>query len=92
MKWRTEKHECGVIYEHNSYDSFAKEFKVFRENHSDYLENARKYYQERFSDEAFDRVLTQITEISDPGYERNTQAAGQRLNNKDHSCSRRDLE
>ena len=61
MKWRTNKHKCGAIYDHNSYESFAKEFATFRKNYQDYLENARKYYQERFSDEAFDRCLSQFT-------------------------------
>ncbi|HIA46944.1 MAG TPA: hypothetical protein EYN96_02990 [Candidatus Hydrogenedentes bacterium] len=61
MKWRTDEHKCGVIYDHNSYESFAKEFATFRENYEDYLENVRNYYQERFSDEAFDGCLSQIT-------------------------------
>lgn len=61
MKWRMNQHKCGVIYDHNSYESFAKEFTTFRVNYQNYLENTRKYYQECFSDEAFDRCLGQLT-------------------------------
>jgi glycosyltransferase involved in cell wall biosynthesis len=62
MGWRVKHYECGAIYDHNSYESFAKEFATFRVNYQDYLENTRKYYQERFSDEAFDQCLSQITD------------------------------
>ncbi|MCP5104486.1 MAG: hypothetical protein GY950_13955, partial [bacterium] len=54
---RVKNNEVGRVFNHMSYESYAKAFAQLRKEHESYHDNIHKYYNDEFSDESFNKFL-----------------------------------